>query len=82
MKKEHSSSYYNIKSLIYYAESFIICCAAKIEGQIRIVKQEYNGHRLTNNKIVKSSLIAVGLIVIAFIKSYHNHQLTDAFYLT
>jgi hypothetical protein len=73
MKKERSSSYYNIKSLIYYAESFIVCCAAKIEEQIRIVKEEYNGHRLTNNKIVKSSLIAVGLIVIALLMLTQYH---------
>jgi hypothetical protein len=73
MKKEYSSSYYNIKSLIYYAESFIVCCAAKNEEQIRIVKQEYNGHRLTNNKMIKSSLIAVGLIVIALLMLTQYH---------
>jgi hypothetical protein len=73
MKKERSSSYYNIKSLIYYAESFIVCCAAKIEEQIRTVKEEYNGHRLTNNKIIKSSLIAVGLIVIALLMLIQYH---------
>jgi hypothetical protein len=73
MKKEHSFFYYNIKSLIYDGESFIVCCAAKIEEQIRIVKEEYNGHRLTNNKIVKSSLIAVGLIVIALLMLTQYH---------
>jgi hypothetical protein len=73
MKKEHSSSYYNIKSLIYDGESSIVCCAAQIEEQIRIVKQEYNGHRLTNNKMIKSSLIAVGLIVIALLMLTQYH---------
>jgi hypothetical protein len=73
MKKEHSFFYYNIKSLIYDGESFIVCCAAKIEEQICIVKQQYNGHRLTNNKIVKSSLIAVGLIVIALLMLTQYH---------
>jgi hypothetical protein len=73
MKKEHSFTYYNIKSLIYDGESFIVCCVAKIEEQIRIVKQEYNGHRLINNKMIKSSLIAVGLIVIALLMLTQYH---------
>jgi len=31
------------------------------------VKREYNGSSLTDNKLIKSSLIAAGLIVIALI---------------
>lgn len=56
-----------IKVLIYVAESFIICCATKIKEQTHIVKQEYNDYRLTNSKMIKSSLIAAGLIVIALL---------------
>jgi hypothetical protein len=56
-----------IKLLIYIAESFILCCAAKIKEQTQIVKQEYNGYGLTTNKMIKSSLIAAGLIVIALL---------------
>ncbi len=52
---------------MYFAESFIICCAIKYEEQTRIVKQQYNGYGLTNNKMIKSALIAVGLIVIALL---------------
>jgi hypothetical protein len=56
-----------ILALIYFAESFIICCAIKMEEQTAVVKQEYNGYSLNNNKMIKSSLIAVGLIVIALL---------------
>jgi hypothetical protein len=62
-----------IKALIYFAESFNICCAIINEEQTRIVKQEYNGYSLTNNKMIKSSLIAVGLIVIALLMLTQYH---------
>jgi hypothetical protein len=62
-----------LEALMYYAESFIVCSATKIEEQIRIVKQEYNGHRLANNMMIKSSLIAVGLIVIALLMLTQYH---------
>jgi hypothetical protein len=67
MKREPSYSYCNNKTLYLLAESFIICCVIKYEEQNRIVKQEYNGYSLPNNKMIKSSLIAVGLIVIALL---------------
>jgi hypothetical protein len=38
-----------------------------MEEQTAVVKQEYNGYSLNNNKLIKSSLIAVGLIVIALL---------------
>ncbi len=56
-----------IRALIYFAESFIICCAITMEEQTTVVKQESNGYSLTNNKMIKSTLIAVGLIVIALL---------------
>ena len=61
------------KALICFVESFIICCATLSEGQTRIVKQEYNGASLTNSKIIKSSLIAAGLIVIALLMLTQYH---------
>jgi hypothetical protein len=54
-------------ALICFAESFIICCATLTEEQSRIVKQEYNGSTLTNSKMIKSSVIAAGLILIALL---------------
>ena len=62
-----------IKALIYFAESFNTCCATLTEEQTRIVKQEYNGSTLTNNKMIKSSLIAAGLIVIALLMLTQYH---------
>ena len=57
-----------IIALVYFAESFIICCPIKMEEQTAVVKQEYNGYSLNNkSKMIKSSLIAVGLIVIALL---------------
>ena len=39
-----------------------------MEEQTAVVKQEYNGYSLNNkSKMIKSSLIAVGLIVIALL---------------
>jgi hypothetical protein len=55
------------RALICFVESFIICCANLTERQTRIVKREYDGASLTNSKIIKSSLIAAGLIVIALL---------------
>ena len=55
------------KALISFAESFIICCATLTEEQTRIVKQEYDGSILSNNKMIKSSVIAAGLILIALL---------------
>jgi hypothetical protein len=60
-------------ALICYVESFIICCPGLMEEQIRIVKREYNGASSTNSKIIKSSLIAVGLIVIALLMLIQYH---------
>jgi hypothetical protein len=56
-----------VKALIYFAESFIVCSAITNEEQTPVVKQEYNGYSLTNNKMMKASFIAVGLIVIALL---------------
>jgi hypothetical protein len=56
-----------IKALIYFAQSFIVCSAITNEEQTPVVKHEYNGYSLTNNKIIKASLIAVALIVIALL---------------
>ena len=67
IKREPLYFYYADTSLIYFAESFNICCAIKMEEQTAVVKQEYNGYSLNNNKMIKSSLIAVGLIVIALL---------------
>lgn len=52
---------------MYLAQSFIVCSAITNEEQTPVVKQEYNGYSLTNNKMIKASLIAVGLIVIALL---------------
>jgi hypothetical protein len=60
-------------ALIYYVESFIICCPSLTEEQTRIVKREYNGASSTNGKIIKSSLIAAGLIVIALLMLTQYH---------
>ena len=46
---------------------FIIGSATLNREQTNIVKREYNGSSLTDNKLIKSSLIAAGLIVIALI---------------
>lgn len=61
------------KALICFVESFIICSANLMEGQTRIVKREYDGASLTNSKIIKSSLIAEGLIVIALLMLTQYH---------
>jgi hypothetical protein len=61
------------RALICFVESFIICCPNSMEGQTRIVKREYNGASLTNSKIIKSSLIAAGLIVIALLMLTQYH---------
>ena len=61
------------KALICFVESFIICSANLMEGQTRIVKREYDGASLTNSKIIKSSLIAAGLIVIALLMLTQYH---------
>jgi hypothetical protein len=67
IKREPLYFYYVDRALVYFAESFNICCAIKMEEQTAVVKQEYNGYSLNNNKMIKSSLIAVGLIVIALL---------------
>ena len=61
------------RALICFVETFIICCANLVEGQTRIVKREYNGASLANSKIIKSSLIAAGLIVIALLMLTQYH---------
>jgi hypothetical protein len=61
------------KALICFVESFIICSANLMEGQTRIVKREYDGASLTDSKIIKSSLIAAGLIVIALLMLTQYH---------
>jgi hypothetical protein len=61
-------------ALICYVESFIICCPSLTEEeQTRIVKREYDGASSTNSKIIKSSLIAAGLIVIALLMLTQYH---------
>jgi hypothetical protein len=40
---------------------------------MRVVKREYNGSSLTNSKMIKSSLIAAGLIVIALLMLIQYH---------
>ena len=60
-------------SLMYFVESFIICSPSLMEEQTLIVKREYNGASLTNSKLIKSSLIAAGLIVIALLMLTQYH---------
>lgn len=59
--------YHNNKTVDLVCKSFNICCAITIEEQTHTVKQEYNGYSLTSSKMIKSSLIAIGLIVIALL---------------
>ena len=67
--------------LCYYRHSYKLCqrlfyhrlCSFKRE-QTYIVKREYKDSSLTDNKLIKSSLIAAGLIVIALLMLIQYRQ--------